>query len=349
MTNHVTQRPKNMRHRFGLSLAGAVVALCCVIVIGVAVGNVAIPAVTVFRIVLAHIGIGNIDVADSLVSIIMTIRLPRVLLVALTGAALSASGAAYQGLFRNPLADPYIVGVASGAGFGAIAMAVFGGIAILGVIAMPIGAFVGAFSVVVIVYIIAAQRSHYSNNDLILAGIAIGTLTSAMTTFLMIRAGRQASQLLAFLLGSFSSVGWEAVWIVAGAVLIGVSLLLVVSRDLNVLLFTEEQARFLGINVSLIRWMIIVGATLMTATAVAFHGLIGFVGIIVPHSVRLMFGGDHRRLIPLAALYGAVFLVVADMIARTVTAPQELPLGIVTACCGAPFFLWQLLTSKRLV
>jgi iron complex transport system permease protein len=318
-----------------------------VIVVGVAVGNVAIPTATVFRIILAQLGIGTLDVPGSIYSIIMTIRLPRVLLVALSGAALSASGAAYQGLFRTPLADPYIVGVASGAGFGAIAVVVFGGVMILGALAMPVGAFIGAFSVVVLVYGIATQRNQYSNNDLILAGIAIGSLTSALTTYLMIRAGRQASQLLAFLLGSFSSVGWSSVWIVAGAVIIGLSLLMVVSRDLNVLLFTEEQARFLGINVPMIRWFIIVGATLMTATAVAFHGLIGFVGIIVPHSVRLFFGGDHRKLIPLSAIYGAVFLVLADMLARTITAPQELPLGIVTACCGAPFFLWQLLTSKR--
>ena len=226
-------------------------------------------------------------------------------------------------------------------------MVVVGGAAIFGAIAMPLGAFVGAFCVVVLVYTIAAQRGNYSNNDLILAGIAIGTLTSALTTYLMIRAGRQASQLLAFLLGSFSTVGWSAVWIVALALIIGITLLLIVSRDLNVLLFTEEQAQFLGINVSAIRWLVITGATLMTATAVAFHGLIGFVGIIAPHSNRLVFGGDHRKLIPLSALYGAVFLVGADMIARTITAPQELPLGIVTACCGAPFFLWQLLTSKR--
>lgn len=343
----ITQHMHQMRHSFWLSISGAIGVLGILVVVAVAVGNVAIPPATVFSIVWAELGFGTSAVAPNVSSIIMTIRLPRVLLVALTGAALSASGAAYQGLFRNPLADPYIVGVASGAGFGAIAVVVLGGTAILGAIALPLGAFIGAFGVVVMVYVIAAQRGHYSNNDLILAGIAIGTLTSALTTYMMIRAGRQASQLLAFLLGSFSSVGWSAVWIVAGAVVLGLTLLMVVSRDLNVLLFTEEQAKFLGINVPMIRWFIIVGATIMTATAVSFHGLIGFVGIIVPHSVRLIFGGDHRRLIPLSALYGAVFLVAADMIARTVTAPQELPLGIVTACCGAPFFLWQLLTTKR--
>lgn len=336
-----------MRHSLWFALAGAGLVLGIVIVIAVVVGNVAIPVPVIFTIILNSVGLGQGDVADTFQSIIMSIRLPRVLLVALTGAALSASGAAYQGLFRNPLADPYIVGVASGAGFGAIGMVVIGGVAVLGAIALPLGAFVGAFGVVVFVYVIASRRNNYSNNDLVLAGIAIGTLSSALTTYLMIRAGRQASQLLAFLLGSFSTVGWSAVWIVGGAVLMGVTLLMIVSRDLNVLLFTEEQARFLGINVPMIRWTIITGATLMTATAVAFHGLIGFVGIIVPHSVRFVFGGDHRRLIPLSALYGAVFLVVADMVARTVTAPQELPLGIVTACCGAPFFLWQLLTNKR--
>ncbi len=341
------QHFQKMRHSLWFALAGAGLVLGIVIVIAVVVGNVAIPVPVIFTIILNSVGLGQGDVADTFQSIIMSIRLPRVLLVALTGAALSASGAAYQGLFRNPLADPYIVGVASGAGFGAIGMVVIGGVAVLGAIALPLGAFVGAFGVVVFVYVIASRRNNYSNNDLVLAGIAIGTLSSALTTYLMIRAGRQASQLLAFLLGSFSTVGWSAVWIVGGAVLMGVTLLMIVSRDLNVLLFTEEQARFLGINVPMIRWTIITGATLMTATAVAFHGLIGFVGIIVPHSVRFVFGGDHRRLIPLSALYGAVFLVVADMVARTVTAPQELPLGIVTACCGAPFFLWQLLTNKR--
>jgi len=346
MKMHLTHG-QNMRHSFWATLLGALLVLVSVVIIAVAVGNVAIPTATVLAIMANQLRPGSFAVTESLTTIIMTIRLPRVMLVALTGAALSASGAAYQGLFRNPLADPYIVGVASGAGFGAIAMVVIGGAAVFGVVAMPFGAFVGAFCVVVLVYFIAAQRGNYSNNDLILAGIAIGTLTSALTTYLMIRAGRQASQLLAFLLGSFSTVGWSAVWIVALALVVGITLLLIVSRDLNVLLFTEEQALFLGINVSTIRWVVITGATLMTATAVAFHGLIGFVGIIVPHSVRLVFGGDHRKLIPLSALYGAVFLVCADMIARTITAPQELPLGIVTSCCGAPFFLWQLLTSKR--
>lgn len=344
-----THTNTHLTTRFWPILVGSMVFLGVLCVIAVAVGNVAVPTATILAIVTNAIGITDYTIAATLKSIILNIRLPRVLLVACTGAALSASGAAYQGLFRNPLADPYIVGVASGAGFGAITMVVIGGIAIFGALAMPLGAFIGAFGVVVLVYVIAAQRGTYSNNDLILAGIAIGTLTSALTTYFMIRAGRQASQLLAFLLGSFSSVGWNAVWIVAGAVCIGLALLMVVARDLNVLLFTEEQALFLGINVTMIRWLVITGATLMTATAVAFHGLIGFVGIIVPHSIRLFFGGDHRRLIPLSAIYGAVFLVGADLVARTIVAPQELPLGIVTACCGAPFFLWQLLTSKRSV
>jgi iron complex transport system permease protein len=245
------------------------------------------------------------------------------------------------------LADPYIVGVAAGAGLGAIATVALGGVVLLGSLAMPVGAFVGALLVVAGVFGIAARRSAYSNNDLVLAGVALGTLASAVTTFLMIRLGRQTNQLLAFLLGSFATVGWDAVWVVATSVVVGMVLLTIVSRDLNTLLFSEEEAQFLGINVRRVRWLTIGGATVMTATAVAFHGLIGFVGIIVPHSLRLWVGGDHRRLIPLAAVYGSVFLLAADMLARTVVAPQELPLGIITAGIGAPFFLWQLLTSKR--
>lgn len=331
-----------------VSVLVAVLLCLGTLLLAVSIGSVAVPFLDIVTIAWQHLlGLPQSQFSPATVTIVLTIRLPRVLLVALTGAALSATGAAYQGLFRNPLADPYIVGVAAGAGLGAIAMVAVGGVVLLGSLAMPIGAFVGALFVVAGVFGIAARRNAYSNNDLVLAGVALGTLASAMTTFLMIQLGRQTNQLLAFLLGSFATVGWDAVWVVAGSVIIGMTVLTIVSRDLNTLLFSEEEAQFLGINVRRVRWLTIGGATLMTATAVAFHGLIGFVGIIVPHSLRLLIGGDHRRLIPLAALYGCVFLLAADMLARTVVAPQELPLGIVTAGIGAPFFLWQLLTSKR--
>ncbi len=336
------------RRSFGAHVLVALVLAACALILAVSVGSVSIPFALVMRTLWASwwpMSAG--DIPQQTQTIIMTIRVPRVLLVGLTGAALSATGAAYQGLFRNALADPYIIGVASGAGLGAIGMVAIGGIVWLGSLALPVGAFVGALAVVGIVFGIAARRRVYSNNDLILAGIALGTLASAMTTFVMIQLGRQTTQLLAFLLGSFANVGWDAVWIVAVSVLIGLVCLAIVARDLNVLLFSEEQALFLGVNVVRVRWLAVLGATVMSATAVAFHGLIGFVGIIVPHSLRLLIGSDHRRLIPLAAVYGGVFLMLADLLARTLLAPRELPLGIVTAAIGAPFFLWQLMTTKR--
>ena len=341
-----------MHHKIRLAKYSAyaiALSVCGVLfVVGVMLGSVVIQPQTILAVLWGWLW-GDIapEIPSSVVTIITTIRLPRVLMVALAGAALASSGAAYQGLFRNPLADPYIIGVAAGAGLGAIlAVALLGG-AILAWYQLPLGAFAGALLVVVIVYVLARQHTGSTSNDLILAGVALGALANALTTFIMMRLGRQLSQLLGFLLGSTGSIGWDAVAILAVSVSVGMALLLVAARDLNVLLLTEEHALFLGIHVKYIRALVITGATLMTATAVAFHGLIGFVGIIVPHSMRLVVGGDHRRLIPLSAIAGAAFLLFADIIARTIQPPQELPVGIITACCGAPFFLWQLLSRRR--
>lgn len=323
--------------------------LCIVcMVIAIVVGSVAIPIDTVISVLWHWLWSSpETVIPQNIVTIVMTIRLPRVIMVACAGAALGGAGAAYQGLFRNPLADPYIIGVASGAGLGAISAVALGGMLAFAWYLMPIGAFIGAMVVVGLVYLLARGNAHYTNNDLILAGVALAALANALTTYIMLNIGRQLSQLLGFLLGGATIVGWDAVGFMLVSCVIGMTLLLVAARDLNVLLFPEEQARFLGINVTRIRALVVIGATLMTATAVAFHGLIGFVGIIVPHSVRLFVGGDHRRLIPLSACYGAVFLLLADMLARTIQSPQEIPVGIVTACCGAPFFLWQLRTSQK--
>jgi iron complex transport system permease protein len=337
-----------MRHGSRWIIVVCVVLLGTAILAALSVGSVSIPFGTVFDVLWRWLrGLSLADYPQSTRSILLDIRLPRVLLVALTGAALSASGAAYQGLFRNPLADPYIIGVASGAGLGAMLAVVAGPVRWYGAIAMPVGAFVGAIGVVLAVTAIAQRQREQSTQDMVLAGVALGTLASAVTTYLMIRAGRQAGQLLAFLLGSAASVGWESVRIVALSLAVGLACLLVVARDLNVLLLSEEQGTLLGIDVRRVRGFVVFGATLMTASAVAFHGLIGFVGIIVPHALRLVFGGDNRALIPYAACIGALFLVAADLIARTIQAPVEVPLGIVTACIGAPVFLVLLLRRSR--
>lgn len=317
------------------------------ILVAVTVGSVAIPLSTVLTILWRWATGQSLDeFPASLVSILTVIRLPRVLLVAATGAALSASGAAYQAFFRNPLADPYIIGVASGAGFGAMLAVVTGALVWLGAAAVPLGAFGGALAVVVTVAAFAQRRGGQTSDALILAGIAIGMLASAATTFLMLRAGEQATRLLSFLLGSAASIGWNAVGWVGASVVVGMTVLLVVARDLNALLGSEEQALLLGIDVRRVRRVVVVGATLMTATAVAFHGLIGFVGIIIPHAVRLLCGGDNRRLLPLSLCSGALFMILCDVLARTIAAPQEIPLGIVTACIGSPVFLTLLLRKR---
>jgi len=337
-----------LRHWGGTAYLCAIVLCVICMLLAIVVGSVAIPLPTVATVLwhwIRHVSAPGVP--ETLVTIITTIRLPRVIMVTCAGAALGGAGAAYQGLFRNPLADPYVIGVASGAGLGAISAVALGGVFAFAWYLMPLGAFSGALIVVGLVYVLARGDDHYTNNDLILAGVALAALANALTTYIMLHIGRQLSQLLGFLLGSASIVGWDAVGLMIVSVVMGMTMLMIAARDLNVLLFPEEQARFLGINVTRIRALVVIGATLMTATAVAFHGLIGFVGIIVPHSVRMFVGGDHRRLIPLSACYGAVFLLLADMLARTVQSPQEIPVGIITACCGAPFFLWQLRLTKK--
>jgi iron complex transport system permease protein len=324
----------------------ALVATLLIAVLSVGVGSVSIPPDTTIKIILAQIVPGTlIEWPAAYERILLDIRLPRVALIALSGAALACSGAAYQGLFRNALADPYLIGVASGAGLGAILA--LGLQAPLGALAVPLGAFAGALTTVAAVYTLGRSGRSTSTTALILAGVAIGSAASAVSTYVMLAGGHQVTRVLAFLLGGYGGAGWGAVAAVAPFTLVGTAALCVLARPLNLLLWDEDQARRLGVSVERVKLAVIVAATMTTAAAVAFSGLIGFVGLIVPHVVRMLAGGDHRRLIPLAAIGGAAFLMGADLVARTAAAPQELPLGVVTALAGAPFFLWLLRRSGR--
>jgi iron complex transport system permease protein len=282
-------------------------------------------------------------------TILLDIRLPRTVLIALVGAALAGSGATYQGLFRNPLADPYLIGVAAGASLGAtliIAMQITNRASAV-LFAVPLGAFIGALVTVALVYALGRIGRHVPTTTLILAGVAVGSIAVSLNTFILLRVGQQAPRILAFLLGGYEGSGWPAVVAVLPFAAIGFLVMYLYARPLNLLLFDEEQAQQLGINVAQVKVLVIIAATLTTAAAVAFSGLIGFVGLIVPHAARLLVGPDHRRLLPLAALGGAGFLMLADLLARTVIAPEELPLGIVTAFAGAPFFLYLLRRAKN--
>jgi iron complex transport system permease protein len=322
--------------------------LALAVMLSIAIGSVFIAPPDLWRLLTGNGGVVLPEPLATYALIIVSIRLPRTVLVALTGAALGASGAAYQGLFRNPLADPYLIGVASGAGLGAvIAMSIQWPYSFWGLMAIPMAAFIAALLTVFIVYSLARVGRTVPTTNLILAGVAFGSFATALTSFLMLRSSGEVRRALGWLLGSASQAGWMPVLGILPYLVIGLTILLLSGHALNLLQFGDEQAHQLGLPVTRAKTIILVAASLATAAAVAFAGIIGFVGLVVPHVMRIWFGGDYRRLLPLSLIGGAAFLLVADILARVVLRPQEIPLGIITALAGAPFFLWVLRRSKN--
>jgi iron complex transport system permease protein len=337
----------------GLSLfAVCAAALAGAALLGAAVGAVPLPPRAVVELVLERLaGLPTSAVyPDTFATILFDIRLPRVVFAALTGAALAVAGTAYQGLFRNPLADPYLVGVAAGAGLGATIALVYDlPRTFLGLSAVPLGAFAGALVTVALVLASAQVGRTTPISTMLLAGVAIGAFATAVTTYIMLRTPEGLRRAFNWLLGGASVGGWQPVWIVLPYLLLGLIVLQLHARALNVLQLDEEQARQLGLHVERVKLTLVAAATLMTAAVVAFGGLIGFVGLIVPHILRMLGGPDYRRLLPLSAVGGAAFLILADVLARTLLVPQELPVGVVTALAGAPFFIFLLRRLKRSV
>jgi len=324
--------------------------LLFMLVLNAATGPVPIPPLTVAKAILSELQAFSIaqDWPATVNVILFEIRLPHAVLIAIAGMALGGSGAAFQGLFRNPLADPYIIGVASGAGLGAVlAMALRWPTTVLGLAAIPAAAFVGALITVMLVYSIARVGRTTPVTTLILAGVAVGTFASAITSLVMLTSSVQLHRAIAWLLGGFALGGWGPVIAAVPYLFIGMGALILMGRPLNVLQFGDEQAKQLGLNVERFKLGLILAASLVAATAVSFLGIIGFVGLIVPHVVRLLWGPDYRRLVPLAILAGGAVLLGADIIARTIIAPRDLPVGIVTAIIGVPFFLWLLRRAKQ--
>jgi iron complex transport system permease protein len=327
-----------MRNPFIITL----LALILMLIVSLAIGSVFIPPSELWR--LAN---GTSD-NETFRTILWNIRLPRTALIALIGAALAASGAAYQGLFRNPLADPYLIGVASGAGLGAIiAMSVRWPYSALGLLAVPLAAFIASLLTVYLVYTFAHIGRTVPTTNLILAGVAVSSFAVSMTSFLMLRSSGEVRRAIGWMLGGVSLVGWDVTLALIPYLAVGMTTLVLTGYSLNLLQFGDDQATQLGLNVRRAKFIIIVAASLVTAAAVSFAGIIGFVGLIVPHIVRIWWGVDYRRLIPLSILGGASVLLVADVLSRIVLAPQELPVGIVTALAGAPFFLWVLRRAKN--
>ncbi len=340
--------PNRFVQRSAFIVCGA--ALVATVGLSVVMGAVAIPPLDVLLIMLSRLPLVSIQPhwPAAAETILFSIRLPRTVLVALTGAALGGSGAAYQGLFRNPLADPYLIGIASGAGFAAVvAMAVKWPATAWGWAVVPAAAFAGALITVALVYNIARVGRSTPVTTLILAGVAVGSFATALTAFLMLRSDSELRRAMSWMLGGFTLGGWVPVVVALPYVAASLAMLVALARPLNVLQFGDDQARQMGLNVERIKLVLVLAASLATASAVAFSGIIGFVGLAVPHLMRLLWGPDYRGLVPLSIIGGAAFLLLADVAARTVLAPQEVPVGIITALVGVPFFLWLLRRAKQ--
>ncbi len=335
-----------MRKPYGWNL----LLLALAAVLSVAVGAVFVPPQALWRLLAARAGIlpAPTDLPRYYATILFHLRLPHMALVALVGAALGSSGAAYQGLFRNPLADPYLLGVAAGAGLGAVAaLSLHWPQSLLGAYLIPVGAFAGALATVLLVTLLARVNGSLSTTALILAGVAVGSFATALTSFLMLRSEHEVRRALTYLLGGAPLAGWDPVLALLPYWVVGQLGLLTAGHPLNVLQFGEDQAQQLGLPVARAKAQVLLAASLTTAAAVAFAGIIGFVGLIVPHLVRFLWGEDYRHLIPLSLLGGASALLIMDTLARVLLAPQALPVGIVSALIGAPFFLWVLRRTRR--
>jgi iron complex transport system permease protein len=342
------------------SMLGLSGLLVVVIVLASTLGSVRIPFMTAFQVLVSEVPFVSIAPPSAevlgaplsleiLQTIILDIRLPRIIMAGLVGAALAVAGATYQGLFRNPLADPYLLGVASGAGLGATAaMLIPFALPWMAFGAVPLLSFIGAAGAVTVVYLLARVGKTMPATTLILAGVALAAFLSSITSYLMIISGKELVGIVFWLLGGLHLARWPEIGVVLPAVLVGSAVIWLHARPLNVMQLDEDQAQQLGINVQRVKITLLIAATLITAAAICFTGPIGFVGIIVPHAVRLIWGPDHRFLLPLSMLVGAIFLIVADTLARSLIPPTGMPVGIITAFCGAPFFLYLLRRRKGL-
>ncbi len=285
-------------------------------------------------------------------NILWNVRMPRVALAGLVGAMLSLAGATYQGVFRNPLVDPYLLGVAAGAGLGATAVFAIGVTRFDGWIIspVPIVSFIGGTIAVGITYGVGARfgAGDGGSTGLVLAGVAVGSLFTATQTFILQRNTEVIREVYSWILGRFNSASWNDSRLVLPYIVISSVVLLVHGRQIDVMRVGDDEAQTLGLNVRQTRLVLVSAATLGTAAAVSVSGLIGFVGIVVPHVIRLVAGTSYRRILPLSFLFGAAFMILADLLGRTVLRPQELPIGVVTAFIGAPFFLVVLLRSRGL-
>lgn len=325
---------------------------------------VSIPMVIITAIVAATIGSADIAVGETLRSlagrltgaeelltdtramILYEIRWPRVLMSLITGAALSTAGLVLQTLFRNPLADPYVIGISSGSAFGAaVALTTGIGSTFPGQVGVTLSAFTGALIALTLVYQMGREGKVLMQGRVLLAGVAVGQLFSAALSMLMVLYAKQMDKIIYWTMGSLAGNSMQVVLFCLVVVSAGLGILHHYRMEMNLLLLGDDSSKSAGVNTERVKRILLITASLMTATVVSFSGIIGFVGLVTPHVLRLIVGPDHRTLLPMSALWGGIFLCVCDTLARTLTSPLEIPIGVITASIGAPFFLWLL--SRR--
>jgi iron complex transport system permease protein len=343
-------RLKQNRRLLILLALGALLLLC--LLIAAALGAVSISVLDIIKMTLNKTGLFDFSATwqPSAETILFQLRLPRVIAGALVGAALASAGVLFQGLLRNPMADPYIIGTSAGAAFGAtIAMMLPISFVFLNFGLVSIAAFLGALGAVFLVYNLARVGGKTPIVSMLLAGFAVSAMLTAVMFFMVTRGGRPEllHNAFSFLMGSVSGTEWTQIAIIAPLIIGGIVVARFLAFRLNAFSLGEEGAAYLGINVEREKLIILSLGSLLTAAAVCISGLVGFVGLVVPHAVRLVLGPDHRLLLPAAALSGAAFIVLADLFARTVLAPSEIPIGILTAIIGAPFFIYLLRRTRR--
>jgi iron complex transport system permease protein len=327
----------------------AALATFVVAVFAVSWGTVHIPPQTTLAILIDHLPFVSAGEHDATTdAIIWQVRAPRVVLAGLVGATLAFAGAAYQAVFRNPLAEPYLIGVAAGASLGATLIIVSPLFLVAWVISpVPPAAFAGAVIAVALSYSLARSGRNVSTTGLILSGVAVSSIGTACVTYLMLTYNERTLAILNWVLGGFNTATWTDAGVALPYMVVAVAVILPHARLLNVLQLDEDQARQLGVNVERVRMIVLVMASLATAAAVSVSGLIGFVGLVVPHTVRMIWGPDYRRVLPLSGLFGASFLILADIVARSLDGGREIPIGVVTALVGAPFFLLLMRRTNR--
>ena len=339
-----------MKKNIGRILITSTIILLFVIIISCCIGSANIKISEAFKVLVSKIFNINIDIAqiaESTKTIIWKIRFPRILVALVVGGTLSVAGATFQGLLKNPMADPYVIGVSSGAAFGA-AIGISSKIVFnfFGLSFVSIMAFVCAMLVMLLVYKVAKIGNKIPITTLLLSGIAVGNFLTAFTSLIMIFAGDGMSKIFFWTMGSFSGKGWEQLISVFPYILIGLIIIFFYAKDLNIILLGEDTASNLGVNVERVKKILLITSTVITAAAVSISGIIGFVGLIIPHIARMIVGPDNKSLYPTSFVFGAIILIICDTIARSIL-PQEIPVGLITSILGGPFFVYLLRNKKR--